>query len=320
MGPDTIISALKGSEHLYVILACLLNVPLVALKAWRWRLLMRAVGIQVGSLAALRFYFAALFLGFLTPGRVGEFVKAAYVTSKTEAKLSKTLPSAVIDRLLDLCVLTAVAVPGLFRYSLVAGTESLWWLVVVLLFLATLPLLGVSQKILKRLRGSQHVERLLRKLPVPILEAVDQLIALTPGVTLACVGITALAYLVFFVQCQIGAWAVHLHLSFLDTILVMSVTSLISLIPISVAGIGVRDASLILLLGKIGASNAQALAFSVMVLVVSYIGGGLIGACCWLWDPIEMGGRSGIHISTAPETKSSNSSSTMSRQQQEADQ
>jgi len=75
-------------------------------------------------------------------------------------------------------------------------------------------------------------------------------------------------------------------------ILIMSVTSFVSLVPVSVAGIGVRDLSLIVLLSKIGASSAQALALSVMILVVSYIGGGLIGACCWLWKPIEIGASS----------------------------
>ncbi|MFH1114672.1 MAG: lysylphosphatidylglycerol synthase transmembrane domain-containing protein [Pseudomonadota bacterium] len=305
VGPANIISALKGAEPAYVLVALVINVPLVALKAFRWCLLMRVVGIEVSLWTGLRVYFASLFIGFLTPGRVGEFVKAAYVSSKTGAKLSTTLPSAVIDRLFDLYVLTAVGMVGLFRYSLVAGTESLCAVVVVALLLLILPLFGVIGKTLMRRRGSQRVEKLRKKLPYAILEAVDQVGAMTAGVSLICVGITIFAYLVFFFQCQIEAWAVHLHISFVDMILVMSVTSLVSLIPVSVAGIGVRDASLVILLGKIGAGDSQALAFSLMVLVASYIGGGLIGACCWLWDPIEMGASSKQRISTASQSNHS---------------
>lgn len=288
VGPDTIVEALKGAEPIHVLLALILNFPLVALKALRWRLLMQAAGIHVGPWTALRTYFASLFIGFLTPGRVGEFVKAAYVSSKTQAKLSKTLPSAVMDRLLDLYVLTAIGIPGVVRYGLVPDREGLWWLVaMVVLFLVPL-LLVATGKTLKRLKDSEPVLRLREKLPEPIVEAVVQMASLTVEVSLTCVGITILAYLVFFLQCEIGAWAVHLHISFVDMILVMSVTSLVSLIPVSVAGIGVRDLSLIVLLGKIGASNAQALAFSMMILIVSFIGGGVIGACCWLWEPIDI--------------------------------
>ncbi len=302
VGPDTMVGALKDAEPEYVILALILNVPLVGLKALRWCLLMRAVGIRIPPWTALRVYFASLFVGFLTPGRVGEFVKAAYVSSKTNTKLSRTLPSALMDRLFDLYVLTAVGMVGLFRYSLVDGAEAQWVVAVVALLLVIPLLFGVIRKPLKRLKVSRPVARLRKRLPDAILEAVDQSAVLTTWVSLTCVGITILAYLVFFFQCRVGAWAVHLHISFVDMVLVMSVTSLVSLIPVSVAGIGVRDASLIILLGKIGASTGQALAFSLMVLVVSYIGGGLIGACCWLWEPIEMSGSSKQPISTTSQS------------------
>jgi uncharacterized protein (TIRG00374 family) len=294
VGPDNILHVLKQANPAYVLVAIIINVPLVALKALRWHLLMRAVDLNFPFSSAFRVYFASLFVGFLTPGRLGEFVKAAYVSTKTGDSLARTLPTVLIDRLFDLYLLMTLGLLGGLRFGLLEGREELWAAVVLAVLVLTLPLSGMIPKILKRFRNSGWAVRLEGKRGEAILKLIEQLTLPSPYVFLSCLLLTALAYLIFFLQCQIGAWAVGLHISFADMVRVMAVTSLLSLIPISVSGIGVRDVSLIVLLGKLDSGSAQAIAFSMMVLIISYVGGGLIGAVCWFLDPIKIRGVSGF--------------------------
>jgi len=81
---------------------------------------------------------------------------------------------------------------------------------------------------------------------------------------------------------------VHVKVPFLELAFIMAVTSLLSLLPVSISGIGVRDASLVILLSRLGISNGQAMAFSFMVLCIFYFGGSLLGFIFWLWHPIKI--------------------------------
>lgn len=75
----------------------------------------------------------------------------------------------------------------------------------------------------------------------------------------------------------------------MDLVLVMSITNLLTFLPVSISGIGVRDASLIVLLARFGIGQAQAVAFSLVILVIFYVGGILLGSICWVWEPVELG-------------------------------
>jgi len=87
----------------------------------------------------------------------------------------------------------------------------------------------------------------------------------------------------------LGAWGTGMTIPFTDLILVMSITNLLTFLPVSISGIGVRDVSLVVLLGRFGIGQAQAVAFSLAILVIFYVGGILLGSICWVWEPVKLG-------------------------------
>jgi uncharacterized protein (TIRG00374 family) len=138
------------------------------------------------------------------------------------------------------------------------------------------------------LRQSPAIARLKASWRDALLEIHGQLAALTFATLVRGFGLTALAYLVFFFQCQLGAWSTGVEIPILDLVLVMSITNLVTFLPVSVSGIGVRDASLIVLLARFGIGQAQAVAFSLAILVIFYVGGIILGSICWVWEPVRI--------------------------------
>ena len=67
----------------------------------------------------------------------------------------------------------------------------------------------------------------------------------------------------------------------------MSISSIVTLLPLSFSGIGTRDAALIYLFSIISFSQETALIFSFLIFLTFHIFGGLIGAVCFYKKPIK---------------------------------
>ncbi len=77
--------------------------------AVRWWLLLRAQGIHIETLAAIRLFFLGLFYNNLMPGSVGgDLLKAWYVTKHTQKKLEGVL-SVFVDRVIGLLGMVLMA-------------------------------------------------------------------------------------------------------------------------------------------------------------------------------------------------------------------
>ena len=80
----------------------------------------------------------------------------------------------------------------------------------------------------------------------------------------------------------------NLPLSFIDTGIYMAVISLVVLIPVSIAGIGTRDAALIALFSMNGIAAESALSYSLLILFAFYICTAIMGAIEWQIKPIRI--------------------------------
>ena len=82
----------------------------------------------------------------------------------------------------------------------------------------------------------------------------------------AAVVLTLGAYAIFFGQAYMLAVAVGLEISYFQLVLVLALSSLASLLPISISGLGVREGGLIMLLEPFGVTGATVVALSFLML------------------------------------------------------
>ena len=276
VGPTDVLRALSNS-HFYLLLAAVgLNVPNVGMKAVRLLLFMRHAGVSCPFRKVFSAYMTSIFIGLLTPGRVGEFVKVAIIGQDVGVPMRKVFPPVLIDRLFDLYLLLGLGLIALFRYSLLTE-QTVVAALVVIAFGMSLPFLMGSSTFARWVGSLSQPLRLGAGWAHSIDELSAQFRSYTGVLVLAAGLCTFAAYLLLVVQYDLCAMSLALNIPFFDLALIVAAASFVSLLPISVAGIGVRDVTLVVLLARVGIEQSQALALSVALLVVLPLGCGLIG-------------------------------------------
>lgn len=270
--------------------AGLCSPPLMWLKAQRWRWLCALQGVELARAEAFAYYLASSYLAFITPGRLGELAKVAYLKAKGVGA-SLALSGVLADRLLDLYLLVLSALVGAGWYGPWPGVEP-WARAALGLALAAAPALWLLDR-RYRLPERLYARLARRRLPAWAAGGLEGFTRgcralLTPA--LAGAGLLTLAaYALFFLQCWFLARAVGLPLRPWEVVPLMALVNLASYLPVSVSGVGTREALLWAILSPRGASLETVMAFGLAVLCATYLVSGLMGlAASWI-HPLELG-------------------------------
>lgn len=260
----------------------LLTIPLFHLmlvcKTWRWLLLLRTAGIRYTFLPAYRSYLVGIFIGYVTPGRLGDLVRVFYLKREQGASISAGLASIVLDRFADLAMLIFTASIGL-----TALFAPIYAVGVVLLLLllgagASAWLWGPLVRLISRL--------LVRRLPGDAGENfMGAMGAYSPITLLALAPITAAAYGCYFLLCWLVALSLDLPLSYWFIATCIAAIGIAALLPISIGGFGSREALLVGLFATQQHSSEEAFAYSLLFFLAVWLIPGLTGAALWQSDP-----------------------------------
>jgi len=135
-------------------------------------------------------------------------------------------------------------------------------------------------------KGSSLALRVIRKLPVPgfirskvlkLMEAGGSYHKLGMNGLLAVFGISLAIQVTGSLSFAMAANALAIHLPFVDFAWMRSFGVLIRMLPLTVAGLGVREGALLAAMVPYGIDPAQAVAFSVVWMAISLIIAGFGG-------------------------------------------
>lgn len=283
--PSALLATLSGAALGPLLVALAGNAVSAHLKVLRWQALLRARGYRYPLGRAWKALLASVYVGLLTPGRVGDVLRVQYLRHDLGVRYAEGLSVIVMDRFCDMYVLLAFAAVGVAHFASVLSGELMLvaWGGVVLTALAPALLLvpGVAERLMGRLyarlardRDDTGLERFLVALRA-------QLSRRLPGALL----LTVAAFVVNFTQGWFMAQALGLALSFFDVMCMLAVTSLLSLLPISISGVGVRELFLALVFPALGLSAQQGVAFGLLVFIVIYLVLSVAGFVAWQLAP-----------------------------------
>jgi uncharacterized protein (TIRG00374 family) len=274
----------------YLLAAAFANLLLFGLKSWRWRMLLRMQGIDYRWRDAFLAFVAGLFLGLVTPGRVGEMWKALYLKQDCDVPVSTGLASVLADRLFDFYTILLLGALGLAWFRLLPAW-SLGLVAVAIGAAFLLPLALLSERIADLGVGATARLPFVRRYAAPLAEAAGRfqegLRPLLGPSLMRPLALTAVAYALFFSQGQLLALALDLQVGIAYLAVCLSVAGVVTLLPISFSGLGTRDAVLITLFAPMGLASEQAVAYSCLFFLSFYVGGGIIGALGWQIKPLK---------------------------------
>jgi uncharacterized membrane protein YbhN (UPF0104 family) len=248
--------------------------------SYRLGLLMQAQGVRMGTFEALEINLATLFYGlFLPGGNLTGIAVRLYRLSRASGDYAAGILAMASDRVAATAAISAVGLSCVMLDPHDTPTAAL----AVLLVSG-----GGVVATMAPFAASEQLRRVARALRTRSLEwiwaglrrtgAAFDAIAHLPGRTIVLLlFLSCLAQLPGIVAFEILARALGLPLSFATLGWVRSVTLIVTALPISIAGLGVREGVLLLLLRPYGVADHDALAFSLLVFAVTIVGAGLLG-------------------------------------------
>lgn len=278
--PAAVLAAIRSARVLPLAAALALNLVNIYLKVIRWDALLRARSIRYPIRRALGAFLTSLYLGMLTPGRVGDVLRVRYLRHDLGVPHAEGLASVVMDRLCDLYVLSAFVAVGVAHYSAVIAGK-LWWITwggIAVTVLAPLLVLvpGLAERAVRAVFPARGHN------PALFLEALRAQVGRPLAIT---VPLTVVTFLVTYVQGSLIAASLGLSISFFDVTCLLSIASLLGLLPISVSGVGVRELFFALVFPLLGYGPAAGVSFGLVIFAVIHLAIVALGFVSWQIAP-----------------------------------
>ena len=279
---------ITGINILPLLIAMGLNIPHLFIKSLRWNYLLRQQNICLTYWETFLPYMSSLYIGFITPGRVGEFIKAFYLKTYKGISLSRGFSSVLIDRLFDLYLLLILGSIGIWKFDILGKFSDAFLLLSALVILV--PLIMFNKKLVMRMVKILYNFTVLNRIKGEIEGSFEDffngMYQLANLKLLVSVLYTCIGYFMFFIQCYLIVLAMDLSINFVSISLFMAISNLISFIPISISGLGTRDATLIFLFTIIGLKPEIAVSYSFLVFITFFLVSGLMGAFSMWVKPV----------------------------------
>ena len=267
-------------------LCMVLTILQLLVEAFVWQGLLLIQGIRHPYHKTLVDYLASLYLGLVTPGHVGEFMAAGYISMHTGITVGYALSSVVMKKALNWIVLVGFGLWGLQLLPHFPLMERLQGAAigsgVALIVLAA----GITIWVLS-LRRLARKWRKLSPWQVDMTEFWSGMRQLVSGQLVFPLIAASTSFVLLILQLASVLRALGLNLS-LDVVgKIVAFSRIVArMIPISVLGVGSKDYAVIELLTKQGIEPAVGFTVTMLLVVCSYLMTLLLSAVSWWVNPL----------------------------------
>ena len=272
-------------------LSIIMLFPLVGIKTLRWKYILKKYHIDYNYKDAYLAFFSSIYIGVLTPGRLGEFIRSFYVSNDCKLDKLKSISSVLIDRLFDFYILLIIGIFSIYSLSSIYFSYFIQILIIILF-------ISFGIVIIRNKKSFNYLTiKLFKKYSIindvfnyknwfNTLHAGLNIIDLNTLLKLSL--LTIVSYTVFFYQSYILSISIGMATHPINIIYSVTLGSLITLIPISISGIGTRELIITSFLSTKNIDTDISFAFSILIFLNFYIITALIGFLSWLIKPIPI--------------------------------
>jgi glycosyltransferase 2 family protein len=271
VGIGNIISEFQKVNLLYVPAIVIIIIFSVVMRIINFRLFLlpdeKGRQISLAKLAWINLVSWAA--GTFTPGKLGEF-SSIYLLKEEGISTGKSAAISVLNKAITIAALFLLAIIGLIKYF---GIGSSWKMITALVLILLLPYLLIMNRPAWNL-AKRILRRFIQKYEKSFVGFANELqtyltkrkmlIFYNFLVNLAWIAVSTLSLMLAF--SSIGQ-----DTSFVDVALINSIGTATSLVPITIGGLGLREASAIILFGTIGIGQSITLSAHLIITGIVYI-------------------------------------------------
>jgi hypothetical protein len=276
---EKILAVLSTIDPFYAAL-CFLSMPLWLLVInIEWQLILKQQHIHVSFTYSLKNSFIGYFYGFITPGGFGNYLRALYLKQESNTPLPKCISNIVTFNTLDLITLFVFgSIGGMF---LMGQYPYLFILSLLLLFSITM----IFVFFLRQKKSKQLFEKLLKTQIFQTIQGFSDDPLETFYEDLPSLKSLRLPFLVsffswfvFFSELYFIAQLFSIHVPYPTLFFIFAITATFAAIPVSLYGLGTRDAALVALLSVYNVSPENCISFTLFWFTVFWVTPSIIGA------------------------------------------
>lgn len=290
-----IIDKLKAVNSLLIGFIVFMAMVSVALSSLKWKILLSINGIHMEFLRLVRYYFISMFFNNFLPTRIGGDVYRVYKTYNNPKSKTGAIVAVVTERLTGVFAITLMGtIAGLISYAHdnqeVSGITALIGAICVLTSIIAVLLIYYG-KLGAYLQSKKMV-------PEKVKLAINNLREYTqkPFHTVMAFVVSFVFHIAMVVKFAVLFYGISEECGVIAIAVVLLVSNVISMIPLSLNGIGLLEGSFIVAIQTFGVSYDSALTVMLInrsvIMLVS-----LVGAIFYLLD--NKGTRS---LTNAPPT------------------
>jgi len=256
----------------------------LVVSAFRWQRFAEQLHFQRPSRDYIGYYFVGMFFNLFLPTSVGgDVVRAWYLDNRSGRKLA-AFASVFLDRVNGVGILVLLACVA----SLTSDVPRPMWVDACVWGLLACGIAGVIALpfVAQMKRWSPNRSRQLRTM-VEIIHHPAVLVQTT------AISVVVQVANVMIVWCLVRGLGLDVSLTYLG--IIVPIISLLTMLPLSLNGMGIREGAMVLFLTPVGVAEGQALTLSLLWFSV-YLAVGLLGGAVYMLGsfarPVEESGES----------------------------
>ncbi|MGF1477704.1 MAG: lysylphosphatidylglycerol synthase transmembrane domain-containing protein [Geminicoccaceae bacterium] len=283
---DELIGTLGRAHPTGIVLALVLALASHLVIAERIRCVTQALGLVLPFWALFKINLSAVFYGLALPaGNLSGVAARLYQMARAGGQYAEPAVALTLERLVATVTLGAIGVVFWFADPLADV-----WPVLLLMLAATLGFAALQLAIFQPLPlitplWQWLVGRWPRKL-APLRDAMERARSMPWRISIQLLGLGIVVHLIGIAAYGAVAWSLDLELSVSMIGWTRSAAILVAILPVSVAGLGLREGALVVLLAPYGIDGASAVAYGLLAFATTIFGmavvGGVIEGRRWL--------------------------------------
>jgi uncharacterized protein (TIRG00374 family) len=257
---------------------------LVVIAGWRWHRLLRIFQIDIPLSALIGIAWIGQFFAMFLPGQAGDDVtRMLYISRLAKGRVGEACTTVVLDRIIGLVSVLLLAVFCMpWNWKILASSRETYWLALAIVVAGAGVCLFGAIFFIAGHPTHKWFEKRLRALPAHNLRdesaRIWGLLCANKSALAQVIGAAVATQLILCVLFFLAGLSVGIHASLFAWLTFVPVVLASNALPITVAGLGVREYLLVLFLAVIAhveSEPALAASFVVfaMILVVCLLGG-----------------------------------------------
>jgi len=258
---------------LYLFSAIAILLLQILLMSYRWKIVLDALNINISFKDTIRIFWIGLFFNQILPSSIGGDAMRGYYLYQRGHTVIKTSQGILIDRIIGLIALITLIIITLpLGLELVSSDNARLGLILIITSsIVTLTLLLNIDRITLLIKKWDFMNSVSLIMGV----AKNNIFSRNPGLKLLLISL--LVHFLSILTMIILSIGMQLELKTIGLLIIVPVVTLLMMIPISIAGWGIREGAMVIGLGFLGVGSENAFALSLvygfLMLITSIPGG-----------------------------------------------